>query len=97
MLILAAEEKHTQDKEGAAQLLAKAHKELRFAKELGYASTIEDYDLLNKEIKDLEKNIKNNKGNLATLFSALKDKLSTYSKRLSDIKKHITFKSDTNE
>lgn len=97
VLIFAAEEKQTHDKEGAGQLLAKAYSELRFAKELGYASTIEDYDILNKEIKDLEKNIKNNKVNLATLFSTLKNKLSKYSKRLTDIKKHITFKSDTKE
>jgi hypothetical protein len=73
------------DKEAAQKQLAAARNELERARALGYAGKDGTYAALNKDIKDLEKQLKSNE-DTGSLFASLKDKVSALFKRQSEDK-----------
>jgi hypothetical protein len=71
------------DKAEAQRLLDEAKYEVERAKELGYAGNDPEYAALDKAISDLEAQLKGG-GDTASAFSALKDRVSAFFKRLSE-------------
>jgi hypothetical protein len=78
-----AQATHEKDKDGAQKLLDMAKSELERAKELGYAGNDPEYAALDKSISDLESQLKGG-GDTASAFSALKEKVGAFFKRLSE-------------
>lgn len=74
------------DRDRAVALLNAARNELERAKELGYAGNDPEYAVLNREISDVEKQLKGNQGT-ASVFSRLKEKIEAFFKRQSDTPK----------
>jgi hypothetical protein len=66
----------------ALTLLETAKKEIQRSKELGYAGQDQEYAALNNDIENLEKQLKGN-GDTMSVFSRLKEKLSTFVHRQS--------------
>jgi hypothetical protein len=71
------------DRDRAVTLLNAARDELERGKELGYAGNDPEYASLNKEILDIEKQLKGNQ-ETASLFSRLKDRIGSFFKRQSE-------------
>jgi hypothetical protein len=67
-------EKNIKDKDSAIKLLTSAWNELERANELGYINKKHEYYALSKEIKDSEKQVKNNASSKIS-FTSLKNKL----------------------
>ena len=80
-----AQSKSQQDRNGAQILLEVAKNEVVRARELGYTGKDQEYEALNRQISDLEKQIKGHEDATAA-FSKLKDKLSAFLKRQSSQK-----------
>jgi hypothetical protein len=81
--IAAAQEQSQKDKNAAQTLLATARNQLQRCQELGYAADVPEYAALNTNIAQLEKELKGN-GDTGSLFSKLKDELSSLFNRQSD-------------
>jgi hypothetical protein len=81
-----AQEKRDQDKEGAKRLLAVAKEELNRARELGYAGKDPEYAALDQAIGDIERQLGGNQ-DTGSAFARLKDKVTSFFKRLSADKK----------
>jgi len=86
LALAVAEEQRDKNRDEALLQLAIARNELERARELGYAGKDAEYADLNKAITDLEKQVKS-KGNSASGFSALKEKLRNFFKRHSEEQK----------
>jgi hypothetical protein len=80
--IAAAQDQSQKDKGTAQTLLATAKTQLQRCQELGYAADVPEYGALNTNIAQLEKGLKGN-GDTGTLFSKLKDELSSLFNRQS--------------
>jgi hypothetical protein len=78
----AAKEDSQKDKATAQILVQTAKNELQRSKELGYAAHAPEYDALNADITNLEKQLKGNQDATA-VFAKLEDKLSGFLKRQS--------------
>ena len=81
--IAAAQEESQKDKNTAQTLLATARNQLQRCQELGYAADATEYAALNTNIAQLDKELKGN-GDTGSLFSKLKDELSSLFNRQSD-------------
>ena len=81
--VVAAQDLRDKDKAEAQRLLDEAKYELERAKELGYAANDPEYAALDKAMSDLEVQLKGG-GDTASAFSALKDRVSGFFKRLSE-------------
>jgi hypothetical protein len=81
--IAAAQEQSQKDKNAAQTLLATARNQLQRCQELGYAADVPEYAALNTNIAQLEKELKGN-GDTGSLFSKLKNDLSSLFNRQSD-------------
>jgi len=79
----AAQDLRDKDKTEAQKLLDEAEYEVERARELGYASNDPEYAALDKAISDLKAQLKGG-GDTASAFSALKDRVSAFFKRLSE-------------
>ena len=77
-----AKEQSQKDKALAQALVRTAKREIERSKELGYAPKAPEYDALNADISNLEKQLKNN-GESNSVFAKLEDKLSAFLKRQS--------------
>ena len=73
--INAAEQQSQKDKNAAQTLLATAKQQLKRGQDLGYMTNGPEYDALNNNIAQLEKQLKGN-GETGSLFAKLKDELS---------------------
>lgn len=73
------------DKASAQKLLEAARNELVRARLLGYAGKDPEYTALNNDISNLEKQLKG-QGEVASMFTSLKDKLASFIKRHSEKK-----------
>jgi hypothetical protein len=73
------------DKASAQKLLEAARNELLRARLLGYAGKDPEYTALNNDISNLEKQLKG-QGEVASMFTSLKDKLASFIKRHSEKK-----------
>ena len=80
--ITAAEDQKQKDKSMAQTLLATARNQLQRAQDLGYVTGAPEYTALNTNIAQLEKELKGN-GDTSSLFSKLKDELSSLFNRQS--------------
>ena len=80
--ITAAEDQKQKDKNMAQTLLATARNQLQRAQDLGYVTDAPEYTALNTNIAQLEKELKGN-GDTSSLFSKLKDELSSLFNRQS--------------
>lgn len=78
----AAKEDSQKDKATAQILVQTAKNELRRSKELGYAAHAPEYDALNADITNLEKQLRG-KQDATAVFAKLEDKLSGFLKRQS--------------
>jgi hypothetical protein len=81
--IAAAQEQSQKDKSAAQTLLATATNQLQRCQELGYAADAPEYAALNANLAQLEKELKGN-GDTGSLFSKLKDEMSSLFNRQSD-------------
>jgi len=79
----AAQDLRDKDKAEAQKLLDEAEYEVERARELGYASNDPEYAALDTAISDLKAQLKGG-GDTASAFSALKDRVSAFFKRLSE-------------
>ena len=79
----AAQDLRDKNKAEAQRLLDEAKYEVERAKELGYAANDPEYAALDKAMSDLEAQLKGG-GDTASAFSALKDRVSVFFKRLSE-------------
>ena len=77
-----AKEQSQKDKTLAQALVQTAKREIERSKELGYAAKAPEYEALNTDISNLEKQLKNN-GDSNSVFAKLEDKLSAFRKRQS--------------
>jgi hypothetical protein len=78
----AAKEDSQKDKATAEILVQTAKNELQRSKELGYVANAPEYEALNTDISNLEKQLKGNQDATA-VFAKLEDKLSSFLKRQS--------------
>ena len=76
-----AEQLHNQDRGGARMLLAVAKAELERTKELGYAGNDPEYAAMDKQLADLDAQLKG-KEDPSGAIARLKDKLTAFYKRL---------------
>ena len=81
--VAAAQQLRDKDKAEAQKLLDEAKYEVERAKELGYAGNDPEYAALDKAMSDLQAQLKDG-GDTASAFSALKDRVSVFLKRLSE-------------
>ena len=79
---MAAQVESQKDKAAAQKLLEAAKAEVVRAKQLGHAGRDPEYAALNNDISNLEKQLKGG-GEVASLFSRLKEKLSSFTNRQS--------------
>ncbi len=68
------------------QMLANARTRLKLAQELGYAEDDEEYEQLNTEIKNLEKQLKADE-DTQNAFEKLKTRIAAFFKRISNFKR----------
>jgi hypothetical protein len=85
--ISAAQEQSQKDKNAAQTLLEVAKNELERARELGYAGKDAEYNALNTDITNLEKQLKGT-GDVSSVFTKLKDRMAAFVKRQSDRVRH---------
>jgi YfdX protein len=78
----AAQAQSQKDKAAAQTLVQTAKNEIARAKELGYAAQAPDYEALNTDISNLEKQLKGN-SDAGSVFARLEDRLSSFMKRQS--------------
>ena len=78
-----ARDQSQKDKAMAQTLLETAKKELQRSKDLGYAGRDPEYEALNSDISNLEKQLKSN-GDATSVFAKLENKLSAFLKRQSE-------------
>ncbi len=81
LAINTADSWRTQDREMSLALLDVARIELDRAMELGYMGKDPEYKQLNRAIRDLEKQLRNNE-NTTTTFAQLKDRLAAFVQRI---------------
>jgi hypothetical protein len=81
LAINTADSMRTQDREMSLALLDVARIELDRAMELGYMGKDQEYKQLNRAIRDLEKQLRNNE-NTTTAFAQLKDRLAAFVQRI---------------
>jgi hypothetical protein len=80
--IRTAKEQSQKDKNTAKALVATAKKEIQRSKELGYAPRAPEYEALNADVSNLEKQL-NKDEDATSVFAKLEDKLSAFLKRQS--------------
>jgi hypothetical protein len=78
----AARGQSPKDRAAAQTLVQAAKNEIARAKELGYAAQAPDYEALNTDISNLEKQLKGN-SDAGSVFAKLEDRLSAFMKRQS--------------
>jgi hypothetical protein len=84
--VIAAQDLRDKDKDEAKKLLDTAKYEIERSKELGYAGNDPEYAALDKAISDLESQLKGG-GDTASAFNALKERVASFFKRLSEDKR----------
>ena len=80
---ISAADSQRQNKDTALTLLETARNELNRSRALGYLSNDPEYRALDKQISDLKSGI-TGKGNLDSMFSQLRDRISAFLKRQKD-------------
>jgi hypothetical protein len=81
-----AREQRESDRTKAQKLMTVAKEELERARALGYAGNDSDYAALTRAIEEIDKELKGG-GNTATAFEALKDKMASFFKKVTETAK----------